>query len=193
MASLNKHLSMMEGAYDLPVTRKASIVWIALVLLPSLISKPVTSEHHNPPKFKEKKLQYYVQLETGLPGISLNFIPPIDPAFSAGFGSGTIFALNITKTVSRSSEQLGAVRGYTVQTGYLALPDSWLLETAMIVYDDGKYKGTIQVQGLVQEELTEVAIVGGSGSFRGAQGVVVVTVVVDELPFRTFHHDITFF
>ncbi|KAH7331429.1 hypothetical protein KP509_20G032600 [Ceratopteris richardii] len=143
--------------------------------------------------FKPRNLQYYVQLRVGDPGLSASFIPPINTTFSAGFGAGTLFALNITETVSRSSKQLGAVRGYTVQTGYLGFPDSWLLETAMIIYNDGVYNGTIQIQGLVQQQLTEVAIVGGSGSFRGARGIVVVTLVVDQLPLRTFRHDVTFF
>ncbi|KAH7331331.1 hypothetical protein KP509_20G027500 [Ceratopteris richardii] len=108
------------------------------------------------------------------------------------FGAGTLFALNITEEVSPTSKLLGSLRGYTVQTSYLGYPDSWILEVAFVEYNDGQYNGTLQLQGLVQESLTELCITGGSGSFRGAKGYLVVTLMVNSLQTRTFRHDLTF-
>ncbi|KAH7331323.1 hypothetical protein KP509_20G026800 [Ceratopteris richardii] len=147
----------------------------------------------DPPPFRMHQLQYYVQLDVRSPGISNRFLPPINTTLSANFGAGTLFSLNVTKDIEPTSERLGTVRGYTVETSYLGFPDSALLEVAMVEYDDGEYKGTYQLQGLPQQQLTEIAITGGFGSFRGARGYLIVTLVVDQLPTRTFRHDVTFF
>ncbi|KAH7331324.1 hypothetical protein KP509_20G026900 [Ceratopteris richardii] len=174
-----------------------SIIPVAMTLLMAvLLSESATSlvsASNDPRPFRFHRLQYYVQLDVRSPGISTRFIPPINTTRSANFGAATLFALNVTKDVEPTSQQLGAVRGYTVETSYLGFPDSALLEVALVEYDDGIYQGTLQLQGLAQQQLTELAIEGGSGSFRGARGYLVVTLVVDQLPTRTFRHDVTFF
>ncbi|KAH7331325.1 hypothetical protein KP509_20G027000 [Ceratopteris richardii] len=173
------------------ITPVAMALLMAVLLSESATS--LVSASNNPRPFRGHRLQYYVQLDVRSPGISTRFIPPINTTRSANFGAATLFALNVTKDVEPTSQQLGAVRGYTVETSYLGFPDSALLEVAMVEYDDGVFKGTFQLQGLAQQQLTELAIKGGSGSFRGAQGYLVVTLVVDNLPTRTFRHDVTFF
>ncbi|KAH7331327.1 hypothetical protein KP509_20G027200 [Ceratopteris richardii] len=172
------------------INQVAMAVFVAAVL--SGLSTNVVTAESNPPPFKESHLEYYAQLDVRLPGISTAFLPPINTTLSANFGAGTLFASNITEGVAATSKLLGSVRGYTVETSYLGSPDSWLLEVAFVEYDDGYYNGTLQLQGLVQQSLTELAITGGSGSFRGAKGYLVVTLVVDSLPTRTFRHDLTF-
>ncbi|KAH7331328.1 hypothetical protein KP509_20G027300 [Ceratopteris richardii] len=172
------------------INQVAMAVFVTAVL--SGLSTNVISAASSPHPFKGKHLEYYAQLDVRLPGISTAFIPPINTTVSANFGAGTLFALNITEEVAPSSKLLGSVRGYTVETSYLGFPDSWLLEVAFVEYNDGKYNGTLQLQGLAQQSLTELAITGGSGSFRGAKGYLVVTLVVDSLPTRTFRHNLTF-
>ncbi|KAH7331335.1 hypothetical protein KP509_20G027900 [Ceratopteris richardii] len=150
---------------------------VAVVL--SGLSETAVSAGSKPRQFKGSRLHYYTQLDVRSPGISTAFLRPINTTLSRNFGAGTLFALNVTKEVASTSKLLGSVRGYTVETSYLGFPDSWLLEVAFVEYDDGKYNGTLQLQGLAQQSLTELAITGGSGSFRGAKGYLVVTQVVD--------------
>ncbi|KAH7331329.1 hypothetical protein KP509_20G027400 [Ceratopteris richardii] len=172
------------------INQVAMAVFVVVVL--SGLSKNVTSAASSPFLFTGSHLEYYAQLDVRLPGVSTAFLPPINTTLSARFGAGTIFGLNITEEVSPSSKLLGSLRGYTIETSYLGYPDSWLLEVAFVEYNDGQYNGTLQLQGLAQESLTELGITGGSGSFRGAKGYLVVTLVVNSLPTRTFRHDLTF-
>ncbi|KAH7331320.1 hypothetical protein KP509_20G026600 [Ceratopteris richardii] len=181
----------MEKMLKLQMITPVAVALLIAVLLSDL-STNLVSASNTPRPFKKHHLHYYVQLDTRSPGISLKFIPPINTTLSANFGAGTLFALNVTKDVEPTSKRLGTVRGYTVETSYLGFPDSALLEVAMVEYDDGKYSGTLQLQGLASQQLTELAVQGGSGSFRGLHGYLVVTLVVDHLPTRTFRHDVTF-
>ncbi|KAH7427403.1 hypothetical protein KP509_10G043000 [Ceratopteris richardii] len=142
------------------------------------------------PSFKEHQFSYYVQLQTGgAPNLGI-LRPPINTTISANFGSSTIFAFNVTESELRTSKSLGLIRGYTVETSYVS-GDMRLLEVEFLQYDDGRYKGTVQYQGAVTSTGTELAIVGGSCSFRGVRGYVVVNFISSVPPFSTYRHDVT--
>ncbi|MCO5583617.1 hypothetical protein L7F22_037530 [Adiantum nelumboides] len=172
---------------------EAAALLVAALLVVALSTTAVSGDKE-PRRFKKHHVRYYAQLQGGAPGLAPGFLKPVNTSFSANFGAGTLFAFNLTKGVSRTSKQLGSVRGYTVETSFLGGNDSRLLEVAYIEWDDGRYAGTLQVQGLVQVAKTEVAITGGSGSFRGARGYLVVTLAKnDQPPFLTFAHDLYLF
>ncbi|KAH7427426.1 hypothetical protein KP509_10G043900 [Ceratopteris richardii] len=149
----------------------------------------VAEASNEPLLFMSHNFTYYVQVEMGAPGLDIA-APPINPGISANFGQLTMFAFNATEGQSRMSKPLGFVRGYTVETSYVS-GDMQLLEVEFLEYNDGRYNGTIQYQGAVTPEGTELAIVGGSGSFRGVRGYLVVTFSSSDPPFSTFRHDVT--
>eukprot|EP00250_Pteridium_aquilinum_P015769 c22753_g1_i1 orf=210-755(+) len=146
-----------------------------------------------PRPFKKHNLQYFVQLQVGTPGLAPGFLPPVNTTFSANFGSGVLFAFNLTTGLSPTSKPLGSVRGYTVETNFVAGSTPLQLEVAVVEYDDGRFAGTIHLQGLVQPAATEVAVTGGTGSFRGARGYITVNLVKDSPSLRTFSHDLHLF
>ncbi|KAH6557230.1 hypothetical protein KP509_1Z126900 [Ceratopteris richardii] len=125
----------------------------------------------------------------GAPGLAIS-AQPINTTISANFGQFTMFAFNATKSQSRTSTPLGFIRGYTIETSYVS-GDMHLLEVEFLEYNHGRYNGTIQYQGAVTSQGTELAIVGGSGSFRGLKGYLVVTFSSSNPPFSTFRHDVT--
>ncbi|KAH7427399.1 hypothetical protein KP509_10G042600 [Ceratopteris richardii] len=165
------------------------LVLVVVFSLPAaLLLKPAEGSDE-PPLFKKNHLKYYVQLESGKPG-NARSAEPINTTFSNNFGQSAIFAFNVTKSKSRTSKVLGFVRGYTVETSYAANTLT-LLEVEFLEYDDGHYSGTLQYQGVVTMEGSQLAIAGGTGSFRGLQGYVEVSVESKVEPFTTYRHDVT--
>lgn len=145
--------------------------------------------------FKRSKLEYYVQAHVG-PGSAASsdrFLPALNATATAKFGGGNLFAFNITKGADPASAQLGFVRGYTVETSYLASRSS-AVETATIEYEDAKYKGTFTVVGILGAAgPNELAIVGGTESFRGAQGWLTINLAnTTGFSLFTFHHEAHF-
>ncbi|KAH7427596.1 hypothetical protein KP509_10G051200 [Ceratopteris richardii] len=136
------------------------------------------------------RLTYYVQVEIGAPNLAA-ILPPINAPLSGSFGQATVFAFNVTDGKSATSKPLGFVRGFTVETNYISGADIRLVEVEFLEYDDGRCKGTLQYQGVVTSQDSQLAVVGGSGSFRGVRGNVVVTVVSSNGNFRTYFHDVT--
>ncbi|KAH7441743.1 hypothetical protein KP509_03G052000 [Ceratopteris richardii] len=119
------------------------------------------------------RMQYYVQVFVGDRSLNQNLLPPLNESFSGSFGHGELFAFNATEGPEQTSSRVGSVE--------------------LISYDDGNYKGTIQIQGEIRAiSPNEVAIVGGTGSFRGARGFGVIERVLLDGPYRRFHHDLHF-
>lgn len=134
-------------------------------------------------------LDYYVQVLIG--GLDIGvLIPAIEPSVTANFGYTEVFAFNVTEGVSATSKQLGYVRGYTVQASY----DSTYrgVEVATVSYADGHTNGTIHIRGLIVGPTNEVAIVGGTGNFRGARGYGIVTEASATGDLVVYHHDLHF-
>ncbi|MCO5561481.1 hypothetical protein L7F22_015102 [Adiantum nelumboides] len=127
-----------------------------------------------PPTFRECRLQYYVQVLVGDVSLNQNLLPPLNTSYSGPFGHVELFAFNATAGPERGSASVGTVRGYTIDFAYRASDTIDLIEVELISYNDGVYKGTIQIQGEIVATPgpagNEVAIVGGTGSFRGARG-----------------------
>ncbi|KAH7441744.1 hypothetical protein KP509_03G052200 [Ceratopteris richardii] len=146
-----------------------------------------------PPPFRECRLQYYVQVFVGDPSLNQNLLPPLNESFSGSFGHGELFAFNATEGPEQTSSRVGSVRGFTIDSAYKASDIIDLIEVELISYDDGNYKGTIQIQGEIRAiSPNEVAIVGGTGSFRGARGFGLIERVLLDGPYRRFHHDLHF-
>ncbi|KAH7441752.1 hypothetical protein KP509_03G052900 [Ceratopteris richardii] len=126
-----------------------------------------------PPPFRECRLQYYVQVVVGDVSLNQNLLPPLNQSYSGPFGHAELFAFNATDKPEQASTRIGFVE--------------------LISYDDGKYKGTIQIQGEIRAiSPNEVAIVGGTGSFRGARGFGFIERVLFDGPYRRFHLDLHF-
>ena len=142
--------------------------------------------------YKPFVLNYYVHIQIGGINANPNFLPALNQSFSANFGSGVLFALNVTEAINVTSKQLGYSRGYTIETSYLTGVARGL-ETVVIEYNDGtgKHNGTFVITGLVGTSGTnEVAIVGGTGTFRGANGYALISFVrVAPNNVYTFYHD----
>ncbi|KAH7441754.1 hypothetical protein KP509_03G053100 [Ceratopteris richardii] len=146
-----------------------------------------------PPPFRECRLQYYVQVVVGDVSLNQNLLPPLNQSYSGPFGHAELFAFNATEKPEQASTRIGFVRGFTIDSAYKASDIVDLIEVELISYDDGKYKGTIQIQGEIRAiSPNEVAIVGGTGSFRGARGFGFIERVLFDGPYRRFHHDLHF-
>ena len=131
-------------------------------------------------------LEYYVQVVAG-PPYTGQLAPPFNTNTTYNFGAVAIFDFNITEAASNSSKSLGHVRGYTVQTSYTAT--SHEVEVEVVSYDDGAgINGTLSFQGLINTSTNEISIVGGSGSFRGAHGYVIISRINPNL----YHHSLYF-
>ncbi|KAH7429391.1 hypothetical protein KP509_09G046000 [Ceratopteris richardii] len=133
-------------------------------------------------------LDYYVQL--GLGGPDLQDLLPAINSTASSFGQTQLFTLNVTQEQDPSSTLLGTVRGYTVQSSYTG--DSVGVEVEVLIYDDGTLSGTVSIQGVVQSSGTEVAVVGGTGDFRGVKGYGVVTFANATATNFIFHHQLYF-
>ena len=127
--------------------------------------------------YKPFVLNYYVHIQIGGINANPNFLPALNQSYSANFGAGVLFALNVTEGINTTSKQLGYSRGYTIETSYLTGVARGL-ETVVIEYNDGtgKRNGTFVIMGLVGTSGTnEVPIVGGTGTFRGANGYALIS------------------
>jgi hypothetical protein len=131
-------------------------------------------------------LEYYVQVVVGQPYTG-ELVAALDSSATYSFGSVEVFDFNITAGESNTSQALGHVRGYTVQASYTAT--SHEVEVEVVSYDDGAgTNGTLSLMGLVNLATNEIAIVGGSGSFRGARGYVVISLINPNV----YHHSLYF-
>ncbi|MCO5577746.1 hypothetical protein L7F22_031578 [Adiantum nelumboides] len=135
-------------------------------------------------------LEYYVQVGLGPPDLG-TLIAPIDPTGSTGtFGRTQLFAFNVTKGVDAASTLLGSMRGYAVQAS--ATADFHAVEVEVLAYHDGSLNGTISLQGLINAGTNEIAIVGGTGDFRGACGYGIITFLNSTATLALYHHQLFF-
>ena len=170
----------------------ATAAVLAMVLT---MSQPVlgAARLHHHPSFAgagcsnaSSSLEYYVQVVVGSPYTG-SVAAPLNINTTYNFGSVEVFDFNITEGASNSSKSLGHVRGFTFQTSYTAT--SHEVEVEVVSYDDGAgVNGTLSLQGLINEFTNEISIVGGSGSFRGARGYVVISLINPNL----YHHSLYF-
>eukprot|EP00250_Pteridium_aquilinum_P006351 c16294_g1_i1 orf=458-1039(-) len=135
------------------------------------------------------ELDYYVQVDIG-PGLGV-LIEPINTTYSNNFGQTQLFSLNVTEGADPTSTQVGNMYGYTVQASYIASATHGV-EVEVLVYDDGSVNGTISIQGHIVNGASEIAIVGGTGDFRGASGYGLVTFVNATGSIFTFRHELHF-
>ena len=143
-------------------------------------------------------IEYYVQVELGASdfGIDLPGLNHTSRPSNAQFGEIDVFNLNITDGIDRTTSQnVGSVRGFTIQSSYLpGASASRDVEVEVLTYDDGNgLKGTIMLQGIIENAPNEIAIVGGTGSFRGVRGYAFIDIVVNNtLPYLVYHHSLFF-
>ncbi|MCO5554351.1 hypothetical protein L7F22_007880 [Adiantum nelumboides] len=138
------------------------------------------------------QLQYYVQVGLGPRPDVGTLIAPIDRTGSSGtFGETQLFAFNVTQGEDWASKLLGSLRGYSIQTSSTA--DLHGVEVEVLAYDDGSFKGTISLQGLINIGTNEIAIIGGTVDFRGARGYGIITFVNSTATLALFHHHLFFF
>ena len=146
--------------------------------------------------YKPFVLNYYVHIQIGGINANPNFLPALNQSFSANFGAGILLALNATKGINPTSKQLGYSRGYTIETSYQTGVARGL-QTEVLEYNDGtgKHNGTFVIIGLVGQRgatrgTTELPIVGGTGTFRGANGYALISFVrVAPNNVYTFYHE----
>ena len=82
--------------------------------------------------------------------------------------------------------------GSSVDTPYTST--SYSVEVEVLDYNDGAgVNGTISLQGLITEATNELAILGGSGSFRGVTGYDIVTYInASSSTIFVYHHALYF-
>ena len=177
------------------LTVEVLVVWAMLAIVLAL-SQPVVGQDaagssgasNASSSSSSSSLEYYVQVVAGAPYTG-QLAPPFNSNTTYNFGAVQIFDFNITEeAASNSSKSLGHVSGYTVQTSYTATSQE--LEVEVVSYDDGAgVNGTLSFQGLINPStVNEIAIVGGSGSFRGARGYVVISKINPTV----YHHSLHF-
>jgi hypothetical protein len=150
-------------------------VFVALVVAVAVIAAPADAWRR--PPYKLFVLHYYVHIQIGGVNANPDFLPALNASYSARFGSAVLYALNATEGLEPTSKKLGFSRGYTIETSYLANVSRGL-ETVVIEYDDGTgaRNGTFVLTGLVGTSgANEVAITGGTGTFRGADGYALIS------------------
>ncbi|KAH7431168.1 hypothetical protein KP509_08G034000 [Ceratopteris richardii] len=132
-------------------------------------------------------LKYYVQ--AGLTAAYLGeLIPPLNSTQST-FGQTKLFAFNVTEGEDATSRLLGSMRGYTVQAS--ATPDYHSVEVEVLEYNDGSLNGTISLQGIVTVGKTnEIAVVGGTGDFRGIRGYAVISFISSSDTLALYYHEL---
>ena len=135
-------------------------------------------------------LEYYVQVGLGAPDLGL-LIPPINRTLTNNFGQTQLFTFNVTQGPDAASLPLGFMRGYTVQASYLP-GDVHGVEVEVLSYNDGSLNGTISLQGLINAGTNEIALVGGTGDFRGARGYGIVTLLSSSATLALYHHNLYF-
>ncbi|KAH7292235.1 hypothetical protein KP509_29G058300 [Ceratopteris richardii] len=144
-----------------------------------------------PPPFPECRLQYYVEVMIG--EVSQSLLPPINESQTGPFGHANLFAFNATAGPQTAPTRIGSVRGFTLNSANRPSEMIDLIEVELISYDDGVYRGTIQIQGEIRSiPANEIAIVGGTGSFRGVRGYGFVQQVLLQDRYRRYHHDLHF-
>ena len=166
---------------------------LALVLI---LTEPQVLSNARTSVYKPFVLKYYVHIEVnGALGATDKFLPPVNASFSADFGSASLFALNVTEDLSPTSKQLGYSRGYAIETSYLASLSRGV-ETVVLEYaDGGEHNGTFVIAGVVGTSGTnEVAIIGGTGTFRGANGYLLISFaqLLNNATLFTFAHEAHF-
>mgnify|MGYP002775608609 CR=1 FL=1 len=139
----------------------------------------------------DPSLEFYAQVEVGTSDIGI-IVSPLDSNTTNSFGEVEAFALNVTSGYETTSTQLGTMRGYTVQTS--STSTSHAVEVEVLQYDDGAgTSGTISLQGHITSSADEIAIVGGSGSFRGVRGYDVITYInASSAAVFVYHHALYF-
>ncbi|KAH7441749.1 hypothetical protein KP509_03G052600 [Ceratopteris richardii] len=153
----------------------------------------VAAKLPGPPPFCKCRLQYYVQVLVGDVSLNQNLLPRLNQSYSGPFGHAELFAFNATEGPEQAFTRIGYARGFTIDSAYKASDIIDLIEVELISYDDGKYKGTIQIQGEIRAiSPNEVAIVGGTGSLRGARGFGFIERVLLDGSYGRFHHDLHF-
>jgi hypothetical protein len=95
-----------------------------------------------------------------------------------GFGSFLVFDNEIRDGPDRTSPLLGRQRGYGPISDLQGKQGIQLTST-MVFGRGSSYNGTVTFQGNVggPEPTTEVAVLGGTGDFRGAKGYAIVETV----------------
>ncbi|MCO5570770.1 hypothetical protein L7F22_024498 [Adiantum nelumboides] len=106
------------------------------------------------------------------------------------FRQDSALAFNVTQGADPTSRLLGFMRGYTVQASSTA--DFHGVEVEVLTYDDGSLNGTISLQCLINVATNEIAIVGGSGDFRGARGYAVITFLNSTAALSLYKHQLFF-
>lgn len=165
------------------------------VFQPSTSARPHPATHHEWSIISTSRtsnndtLEYFVHVRLGDVDLG-TLLSPIDPKLTNSFGSTQLFAFNVTQGPDPLSTQLGFVRGYNVQASYDSTPIG--VEVENVSYDDGSLKGTIQLQGLIAAGTNEIAVVGGTGDFRGARGYGIVTQVSSSGNAVLYHHELHF-
>ncbi|MCO5574088.1 hypothetical protein L7F22_027865 [Adiantum nelumboides] len=134
-------------------------------------------------------LDYYVQVGFTLPSLG-TLIPAIDSSSGSTFGQTQLFAFNVTQGADPTSFLLGSMRGYTVQAS--SSTDFHGVEVEVLTYDDGSLNGTISLQGLINAGTNEIAIIGGSGDFRGARGYAIITFLNSTATLALYKHQLFF-
>ena len=134
-------------------------------------------------------LQYYVHVQPGAANLA-GLLPPVNSSKSASFGTMQLFAFNVTDGEDmESSTAVGVMRGYTLQSGYVS-GQSFLVEVEVLQYTNPEtgVNGTLSIQGIVLNAPSTLAVVGGTGHFKGARG----TCSISQLTSSVYHHLIEF-
>ncbi|KAI5055728.1 hypothetical protein GOP47_0029249 [Adiantum capillus-veneris] len=125
-----------------------------------------------------KQLVFYIHI---LPGVTNTAILNATSG-NPRFGPLAAFDLPVTAEPSESSESLGVLRGLGIV--FNGTVDSTpILEQLLstLFYDDGDSSGTLALHGLIDSSFSglpvELAVVGGTGTFRFANGYATIAFV----------------
>ncbi|MCO5570769.1 hypothetical protein L7F22_024497 [Adiantum nelumboides] len=189
-SSLKRKEATSRGSQQALLLDIGGALLMAALMISAAMQMPVAGAARLPNwSIMPISLEYYVQVDFSLPSLG-TLIPAIDSSSGSTFGKTQLFAFNVTQGADPTSRLLGFMRGYTVQASFTA--DFHGVEVEVLTYDDGSLNGTISLQGLINVATNEIAIVGGSGDFRGARGYTVITFLNSTAALSLYKHQLFF-
>ncbi|XP_044961617.1 uncharacterized protein LOC123412748 isoform X1 [Hordeum vulgare subsp. vulgare] len=172
-----------------------------LLFLPTILAMPnATAPLQTSPCAcpSETSLHFYLHQFLGLPNRpnrNEEFVVAPPNPFTPGFGTIIVHGWTLTRTTDPNGTIIARMQGTHIQAGP-ATGNSWHISSS-IVFESGRFaESTLQVMGTLNGIINKWSIVGGTGEFTRATGIIdfkkdpasTTDDTIRELNIRIFHY-----